>query len=54
MTDGNAINSVVEKYKKVTRGYAKKYYKTYDIEYNQMIKRPVEYEFVEEIVDYLV
>jgi len=54
LTDENAINTVVEKYKKVTRGYAKKYYKTYDIEYNQMIKRPVEYEFVEEIVDYFV
>jgi hypothetical protein len=41
LTDENAINSIVEKYKKVTRGYAKKYYKTYDIEYNQMIKRPM-------------
>lgn len=54
LADTNMILTVIEQYKKITKAYAKKYYNTYHIEYNQMIKKPIKYEFVDELREYLL
>lgn len=48
------ILEIVEQYKKITKNYAKKYYKDFEIEYNQMIKKPIKYDMVEELREYIL
>lgn len=43
------INRVIKLYNAVTKGYCKNYQKKYDIDYNKMIKRAVDYDIIDEI-----
>lgn len=54
LAETDQILNIVEEYKKLTKAYAKKYYNSYDIEYNQMIKRPIEYDIVSELRDLIL
>lgn len=43
------INRIVKLYTSVTKGYAKRYYKDFDVDYNKMIKQSIRYDIVDEL-----
>ena len=45
------INEIVNFYSDVIRIYAKRYFKKYEIDYNKMIKKPIDYELIYEVKD---
>ncbi len=47
------INRIIKLYTAVTKAYCNDYKKKYDIEYNKMIKRTVEYDILESLRDTL-
>lgn len=47
LKDSDCINSIIDLYTKVLKTYTKDYSRTYEIEYNQMIKKKIEYDIIE-------
>ncbi len=51
LNETNKVERIVKLYTAVTNAYAKEYEKKYDIDYNKMIKRPVDYSIFDSQVD---
>lgn len=49
LNDEKRIDQVIELYRKVTKRYARKYFEKYDVDYNKMIKQPIDYDMVEDL-----
>ena len=45
------ISNIIKLYKATTRGYAREYNRRYDIDYNKMIKRSIEYDIIKNARD---
>lgn len=48
LSDISKINSIIKLYTAVTKGYTRRYHKTYDVDYNKMIKQSIKYDIVDE------
>lgn len=44
LNSNDKVERIIKLYTAVTKAYAREYFKKYDIDYNKMIKRPVDYE----------
>lgn len=44
LSDSKKIHNIIVLYTGVSKAYTREYYKKYDIDYNKMIKRPVDYD----------
>jgi hypothetical protein len=53
LENGEKINKIIRLYTAVTKAYSNEYKKKYDIEYNKMIKRSVEYDILDSLRDTL-
>lgn len=54
LNTGEKIDRIIKLYTAVTKAYAKEYVKRYDIDYNKMIKRTLEYDILDSQRDILV
>lgn len=52
--DSNRVNKVINLYTAVSKAYAREYYKKFNIDYNKMIKRNVEYDIFDSQRDTLI
>ena len=52
--DRNRVNKVINLYTAVSKAYAREYYKKFNIDYNKMIKRNVEYDIFDSQRDTLI
>lgn len=46
LSNKNQIDNIIKLYTAVSKAYSKEYVKKYDIDYNKMIKRPVDYDIL--------
>lgn len=51
LDDNSKIESIIKKYKIVSRKYAKEYYDKYKIDYNKMIKQKIDDELIQKSLD---
>ncbi len=51
LSNHDIINSIIELYSRVTKAYAKQYYKRFGVDYNKMIKQTVKYDIVDDLRD---
>lgn len=54
LSDKNQINKIINLYTAVTKAYTREYFKKYNIDYNKMIKRVIEYDILDSQRDTLV
>lgn len=54
LSDSNKISKIINLYTAVTKAYTNTYFKKYNIDYNKMIKRPIDYEIFDSNRDTLV